>query len=138
MASNLRLIGTRLKEYLQLRGLTISSVTRMTDFSSQELDAIIEGTEYPIARLEQLFDTFQDLNPRWLLHGEAPMLLIGTPRTKREPSEFVGAPDRLRPRPAPADPDAREQVLDLQEQIAALRATVEELSDRLARLEARN
>lgn len=138
MSPDLPLIGFRLKEYLQLRGLTISGVARMSKFSQPEIDTIIEGGPYPLARLMQLLDLFEDLNPEWVLHGHGTMLLRGLPRPPKEDRDAAEARDALRRYAAlPPNPEIRDQVAELQEQVAELKAIVQDLSTRLALAESR-
>lgn len=133
---DLPLIGSRLKEYLQLRGLTISGVARMSKFSQQEIDNVIEGGTYPLDRLMQLLDIFEDLNPEWVLHGHGTMLLRGLPRPPKEDRDAAEARDALRRYAAmPPNPEIRDQVAELQEQVAELKAMVQDLTTRLALLE---
>ncbi len=137
MTPNLREIGRRLKEYMQTRGLSITSVSRTSAFSQTELDAMVDGKKYPVSRLMLLLDIFNDLNPKWLLYGEAPMLLHGAPKPKGEFREALEARETLRRLTAvlPANPELRQQVAALENQVQELQNTVADLLDRLAVVE---
>lgn len=135
MTPNLRLIGQRLKTYMQLRGLTLTGVARMSDFSRQELDAIIDGGAYPVSRLMHLLSLFDDLSPAWLLEGTEPMLRRGSVPTKRELADDIEAREILRRHAvvtAPTDAALARRVESLEAELAATRALVAELAHRLA------
>ncbi len=132
MTENLRQIGQRLKEYMQTRGLTITAVARMSTFSQKELDAMIDGRPYPVSRLMPLLALFEDVNPQWLLRGEAPMLLKGTPKPKRELSDDIEAREVLRRHAAQAPKtEAATRIQALETEIAALRRQVADLTAHL-------
>lgn len=126
MTPNLRLVGQRLKEYMQLRGLTITAVARMSRFSAKELAQMIDGQRYPVSRLLLLVSIFDDLNPEWLLHGTEPMLLKGVARPPRVYREEQEARDALR----------RQSAVPVAASISKdeLRQRVEELSQLVASL----
>ena len=137
MSQNLRLIGQRLKEYMQTRSLSITSVARVTNFSVKELDAMVNGGIYPLTHLMLLLALFDDVNPRWLLTGEAPMLLKGTPKPKRESIEDIEARETLRRRslvPLKADPGLSQRVAALEIELLELRGLVAAVAERLAGL----
>jgi hypothetical protein len=137
MTPNLRQVGRRLKEYMQTRGLSIESVSRMSPFSRQELDAMVDGGKYPVSRLMLLLSTFNDLNPEWLFKGESPMLLRGAPKPKREFRDDMEAREVLKRLSAvpPANPELRQQVTILEAEVNALKGLVNALATRLAELE---
>jgi transcriptional regulator with XRE-family HTH domain len=140
MTPNLRQIGERLKEYMQLRGLTITAVARMSKFSTKELDAMVEGGKYPVSRLMLLLSLFDDLNPHWLFQGMAPMVLRGNPKPKRELRDDLEARETLKRAglhgsPPPAALDSAAQLGVLTVEIARLHEQVAELNARLKRLE---
>ena len=140
MTENLRLTGQRLKEYMQTRGLSIAGVARMSDFSSKELDAMVDGEPYPLSRLMPLLALFDDLNPTWLLRGEGAMLLKGIPRPKPGLAENLNARQTLRRQaivPVKADPGLGQRVAALEIELVELRALVAKLSARQAKKSAR-
>lgn len=138
MTPNLRLVGQRLKEYMQTRGLTLTAVARMSAFSRQELDAMVDGGQYPVSRLLLLLSLFDDLNPSWLLNGEGVMLLRGAPKPKRELAEDIEAREILRRHavvPVKADPGLGQRVAALEIELTELRQLMADLA---ARLDGRN
>ncbi len=140
MTENLRLVGQRLKAYMQIRGLTLTGVARMSQFSVQELDAMIDGGSYPVSRLMVLLALFDDLNPRWLLNGEEPMLLRGAIPVKRELADDIEAREVLRRHaivPLKVDPGLGQRVAALEIELTELRGRVAALTARAARKKAR-
>ncbi len=128
MSPNLRAVGQRLKEYMQTRNLSIASLTRVSEFSVKELDAMVDGGAYPVSRLMPLLALFDDVSPAWLLNGEGAMLLKGTP--KRELSDAIEAREALRRHslvPVKPDPGLGQRVAALEIELTELRTLVAEL-----------
>ncbi|MBC7448381.1 MAG: helix-turn-helix transcriptional regulator [Hymenobacteraceae bacterium] len=139
MTENLRFVGQRLKVYMQIRGLTLTGVARMSQFSIKELDGMIDGEYYPVSRLMVLLALFDDLNPNWLLSGQEPMLLRGAIPVKRELVDDIAARETLRRHgiiPLKADPGLGQRVAALEIELTELRALVADLAARRSRKKA--
>ncbi len=100
----------------------------MSDFSEEELDAMVDGGSYPISQLMHLLAIFDDLNPTWLLTGQEPMLLRGTPRLRREPAHDpkirAGKRRHAAVSPPPADPTLPQRVAALELALAELQELI--------------
>ena len=70
----LREIGNRLKYYLEHRGLNLTTLQHHSGLNQKQLQKIIDGKKYPVKNLLPLLKSLQDMNGRWLIHGEGEML----------------------------------------------------------------
>jgi len=65
----------RLRDFMNYKNLNINEFSRKTGFSSGALSKILNGQKsFGIDKLMNIFITFPELKPQWLLLGEGDML----------------------------------------------------------------
>lgn len=66
---------SRLKTFIEAKGLNINEFSRLTGFSSGALSKILNGQKsFGIEKLMNIFISFPDLRTEWLLFGQGDML----------------------------------------------------------------
>ncbi len=65
----------RLREYIDFKGLKVSSVEKATGFSNGALASQLRNNKtIGVDKLENILNTYPDVNPTWLLTGQGEML----------------------------------------------------------------
>ncbi len=74
MENKLQNIGERFKKYLDYKGLSVNQAGNILKFSNSQVYNIVNGKNYGVSKLIQLFDAFNDLRADYLIKGNGNML----------------------------------------------------------------
>ena len=68
--------GERLKQYAETKGITLYVVAKRSNISTQIIYNFVNGVnQLSLDNVSKLVDTFDDLDPRWLLTGKGAMIV---------------------------------------------------------------
>lgn len=112
----------RIKQYIDYKGLTISSFEREVGMSNGSFASQLKNNKtIGVDKLENILSIFPDINIEWLLTGNGPMLKKNERTTIGEPDEpygSKGSKDELYER---IIAEQKERIRDLQRTIEDLR-----------------
>lgn len=116
----------RIKQYIDYKGLTISSFERVVGMSNGSFASQLKNNKtIGVDKLENILTNFPDINTEWLLTGNGPMLKKNEKTITGEPDEpYVTKPskDELYER---IIAEQKERIRDLQRTIEDLRAQLD-------------
>ena len=70
----LKAIGQRLKTYLKYKRIGVNELGRLSSTSGGQISHIIHGKNYGVDKMLNIFRCQPDLNSKWILLGEGPMM----------------------------------------------------------------
>lgn len=114
-------IKNRTKEFIEHKGLTVSGFEEMCNLSNGYVSSMRKG--YGRDKLNNVLNTFPDLNRDWLLYGEGEMLKVPATMTIYNPSseerQEVGEGVDISMYPAEVVEEIREEVrAEIKEEVA--------------------
>lgn len=116
----------RIKQYIDSKGLTISSFEREVGMSNGSFASQLKNNKtIGVDKLENILNIFPDINTEWLLTGNGPMLKENEKTSTGEPDEpYVNksSKDELYER---IIAEQKERIRDLQRTIEDLRAQLD-------------
>lgn len=116
----------RIKQYIDYKGLTISSFEREVGMSNGSFASQLKNNKtIGVDKLENILNIFPDINIEWLLTGNGPMLKKNERTTIGEPDEpygSKGSKDELYER---IIAEQKERIRDLQRTIEDLRTQLD-------------
>ena len=77
-------IKDRTKKFIEYKGLTVSSFEELCDLSNGYISSMRKG--YGREKLNNVLNTFPDLNRDWLLYGEGDMIKVPATMTVFNPT----------------------------------------------------
>lgn len=123
-------VKNRLVEFIRLKNIPISQFERMCGMSNGYINSIRKTLG--IEKLDNVLNTFPDLNREWLLTGEGPILQKKT-LSKIEAAQL----HNLKMQESSDNDKLLEKIHELQEEIAALkneRSVLIKTNDRLSKM----
>lgn len=85
-------IKSRIKEFAALNNLSIRSFEEICGLNRGNISNMSDDGSIGSDKLSKIFDRFPDLNPKWLLLGQMPMLLSETDFKTTSDSDSEGIP----------------------------------------------
>ena len=78
----------RLKEYIDLKGVTVAAFERSIGMSNASFGkSLKQGKGIGSDKLEKILSVYPDINPSWLLTGAGEILLTKTPKNVLKQNE---------------------------------------------------
>lgn len=120
---------SRIKQYIDYKGITISSLERQAGMSNGSLASQLKKNKtIGVDKLENILKLFPDMNTEWLLTGHGPML-------KENDKTATGEPDEHYQGKHPKDELYERLIAEKEERIRDLQRTIDDLRAQLELLD---
>lgn len=101
----------RIQQIIDYKGISAGDMAEKLDVQRSNISHILNGRNNPGAVfIEKLLQAFPDINARWLLTGEGPMVLNDVSQVVKSTAKPGENKNKLQPLPAKSDIPARRNV----------------------------